>query len=182
MYFHCHNIIKSKEGNFSKTLDETSFKEAANTNLESNSLVAEANNRRRVKESVVREKSLTSLVNFCFFNTKSHSVKFVYNIIIFITLYIHLLILWYFSTRHRIKLTFLICNDVIVMLMKIIPAFWTKLATQISSLQPWGDENQVICQGMSIKYSRTNFTTCTEIIILTKIYNTNILDHIFVLF
>ena len=56
--------IKIKEGNFSKTVDEIDFKDVGDTNLETNSLVAEANDRRKKKESIRRDKSFSSLVCF----------------------------------------------------------------------------------------------------------------------
>ena len=57
------NFIKIKSGKFSKTVDDIDFEEILDTNLESNSLVAEANNRRKKKESIQRDKSFSSLVS-----------------------------------------------------------------------------------------------------------------------
>ena len=54
--------IKIKDGKFSKTVDDKDFKDVGDTNLESNSLVAEANNRRKKQESIRRDKSFSSLV------------------------------------------------------------------------------------------------------------------------
>ena len=58
------NRIQIKSGKFSKTVDDIDFEEVLDTNLESNSLVAEANNRRKKKESIQRDKSFSSLVSF----------------------------------------------------------------------------------------------------------------------
>ena len=60
---HDTNPIKIKSGKLSKTVDDINFEEFLDTNLESNSLVAEANNRRKKKESIQRDKSFSSLVS-----------------------------------------------------------------------------------------------------------------------
>ena len=60
---HDTNPIKIKSGKFSKTVDDINFEDVGDTNLESNNLVAEANNRRRKKELIQRDKSFSSLVS-----------------------------------------------------------------------------------------------------------------------
>ena len=55
--------IKIKSEQFSKTVDDINFEDVGDTNLESNNLVAEANNRRRKKELIQRDKSFSSLVS-----------------------------------------------------------------------------------------------------------------------
>ena len=59
---HYTKPITIKDGKFSKTVDDKDFKDVGDTNLESNSLVAEANNRRKKQESIRRDKSFSSLV------------------------------------------------------------------------------------------------------------------------